>query len=42
MTFKQIFALDPKPTDLNHEVLLRCSEGCLDCNASCTACSERA
>ena len=40
MTFKQIFALHPKPTDLDHEVLLRCIEECLDCNASCTACAD--
>ena len=37
MTFKQIFELHPKPTDLDHhEVLLRCIEECLDCSASCT------
>src|SRR3954463_7250678 len=40
MTFKQIFALHPKPTDLDHEVLLRCIEECLDCSASCAACAD--
>jgi hypothetical protein len=40
MTFKQIFALHPKPTDLDHEILLRCIEECLDCSTSRTACAD--
>jgi hypothetical protein len=40
MTFKEIFALHPKPTNVDHEVLLRCIEECLDCSASCTACAD--
>jgi hypothetical protein len=40
MTFEEIFALHPKPTDLDQEVLLRCIEECLDCSASCTACAD--
>jgi hypothetical protein len=40
MTFKQVFALHPQPTNIDHEVLLRCIEECLDCSASCTACAD--
>ena len=40
MTFQEIFALHPKPTDLDQEVLLRCIAECLDCAASCTACGD--
>jgi hypothetical protein len=40
MTFKQVFALHPRPTNIDHEVLLRCIQECLDCSASCTACAD--
>jgi hypothetical protein len=40
MTFREIFALHPRPTQLDHEVLLRCIGECLDCSASCTACAD--
>jgi hypothetical protein len=40
MTFREVFALHPRPTDLDHEILLRCVEECLDCAASCTACAD--
>ena len=40
MTFEEIFGLHPQPTELDHQVLLRCVEECLDCGASCTACAD--
>jgi hypothetical protein len=40
MTFQEIFALHPRPTELDHVILLRCIEECLDCAASCTACAD--
>jgi hypothetical protein len=38
--FGQIFALHPRPTELPHDVLLRCVDECLACGASCTACAD--
>jgi Domain of Unknown Function (DUF326) len=40
LTFQEIFALHPRPTDLDHKVVLRCIEECLDCAVSCTACAD--
>ncbi len=40
MTFQEIINLHPNPSDLNHDLLLRCIEECLDCAASCTACAD--
>jgi len=40
MTYQEIFALHPRPTQLNHKIVLRCIEECLDCAASCTACAD--
>src|SRR5260370_17881152 len=40
MTFQEIINLHPNPSDLNHVLLLRYIEECLDCAASCTACAD--
>jgi hypothetical protein len=40
VTFEEIFETHPQPTSLDHQTLLRCIRECLDCAASCTACSD--
>ena len=40
MTFQEIIKLHPHPSDLDRDLLLRCIEECLDCEASCTACAD--
>jgi hypothetical protein len=40
VTYAEIFRLHPRPTVVDHGVLLHCVEECLDCTASCTACAD--
>ena len=40
MTYQEIIALHPHPSDLDREAALRCIEECLDCAASCTSCAD--
>ena len=40
MTYQEIIALHPHPSDLNREAALRCIDECLDCAASCTSCAD--
>ena len=40
MTFREIVKLHPLPGSDFREALLRCAEECLDCGASCTACTD--
>jgi hypothetical protein len=40
MTYQEIIALHPHPSDLDREAALRCIDECLDCAASCTSCAD--
>jgi hypothetical protein len=40
MTFQEIFAMHPRPTELDKKLVLPCIEECLDCAVSCTACAD--
>jgi hypothetical protein len=40
MTYQEIMALHPHPSDLDREAALRCIDECLDCAASCTSCAD--
>jgi hypothetical protein len=40
MTVREIIERHPRPLSLDHDLLLRCIEECVDCSAACTACAD--
>jgi hypothetical protein len=40
MTVHEIIRVHPRPTSLDRDVLLRCIDECVDCEATCTGCAD--
>jgi hypothetical protein len=40
VTIDEVIKAHPQPTSLDHDLLLRCIDECLDCGPACTGCAD--